>query len=186
MLKTVEFGHSEGTFTLKEILVCFVKLPSELQNCQNLTPQSSIGCVTQLLSLPFFSAQSSLRQIQIWPLWALLALAASNFCTILLILAWSNWPYKNILLHSAPWPSKKDDKITATQGKIPILPSCMQKHRTVCSRGNYILKVVLFFRFGHYRQVYFVTRTVNRLFWEFQRVELQKLIQFLKLVEMIW
>ena len=36
----MEFGHSEGTFTLKKFLVYLVKLPSELQNCQNLTRQS--------------------------------------------------------------------------------------------------------------------------------------------------
>ena len=36
----MEFGHSEGTFTLKIFLVYLVKLPSELQNCQNLTRQS--------------------------------------------------------------------------------------------------------------------------------------------------
>ena len=30
----MEFGHSEGTFTLKKILVYLVKVPSELQNSQ--------------------------------------------------------------------------------------------------------------------------------------------------------
>ena len=30
----MEFGHSEGTFTLKKILVSIVKVPSELQNSQ--------------------------------------------------------------------------------------------------------------------------------------------------------
>ena len=39
-LKLMEFGHSEGTFTLKKFLVYLVKVPSELQNCQNLTRQS--------------------------------------------------------------------------------------------------------------------------------------------------
>ena len=38
----MEFGHSEGTFTLKKFLVYLVKLPSELQNCQNLTRQSRL------------------------------------------------------------------------------------------------------------------------------------------------
>ena len=30
----MEFGHSEGTFTLKKILVYLVKVPSELRNSQ--------------------------------------------------------------------------------------------------------------------------------------------------------
>ena len=30
----MEFGHSEGTFTLKKILVYLVKVPSELRNTQ--------------------------------------------------------------------------------------------------------------------------------------------------------
>ena len=30
----IEFGHSEGTFTLKKFLVYLVKVPSELQNSQ--------------------------------------------------------------------------------------------------------------------------------------------------------
>ena len=30
----MEFGHSEGTFTLKKFLVYLVKLPSELGNSQ--------------------------------------------------------------------------------------------------------------------------------------------------------
>ena len=30
----MEFGHSEGTFTLKKFLVYFVKVPSELRNSQ--------------------------------------------------------------------------------------------------------------------------------------------------------
>ena len=38
-LKLMEFGHSEGTFKLKNFLVYLVKLPSELQNCQNWTRQ---------------------------------------------------------------------------------------------------------------------------------------------------
>ena len=37
---TMDFGHSEGIFTLRKFLVYLVKLPSELQNCQNLTRQS--------------------------------------------------------------------------------------------------------------------------------------------------
>ena len=36
----MEFGHSEGTFTLKNFLVYLVKVPSELRNCRNLTRQS--------------------------------------------------------------------------------------------------------------------------------------------------
>ena len=33
-IKTMEFGHSEGTFRLKKILVSIVKVPSELRNSQ--------------------------------------------------------------------------------------------------------------------------------------------------------
>ena len=36
----MDFGHSEGTVTLKNFLVHIVKLPSELQNSQNLTHES--------------------------------------------------------------------------------------------------------------------------------------------------
>ena len=36
---TMDFGHSEGTFTLRKFLVYFVKVPSELRNSQNLTRQ---------------------------------------------------------------------------------------------------------------------------------------------------
>ena len=58
-----------------------------------------------------FSAWASWSKLQIWLFCSLPAFAASNFCSNLLIFAWSNWPYKNILLHSAPWPSKKGVKI---------------------------------------------------------------------------
>ena len=36
----MEFGHSEGTFTLKKILVYLVNVPSELQNSQRAARES--------------------------------------------------------------------------------------------------------------------------------------------------
>ena len=44
----MEFGHSEGTFTLKKFLVYLVKMPSELQNSQNLTRESRFVVSTHL------------------------------------------------------------------------------------------------------------------------------------------
>ena len=37
---TMDFGHSEGTFTQRKFLFYLVKLPSELQISQNLTRES--------------------------------------------------------------------------------------------------------------------------------------------------
>ena len=44
----MEFGHSEGTFTLKKILVYFVKVPSELRNSQRGARESSFVVWTRL------------------------------------------------------------------------------------------------------------------------------------------
>ena len=44
----MEFGHSEGTFTLKNFWVSIVKVPSELQNSQNLTRDSRFVIATHL------------------------------------------------------------------------------------------------------------------------------------------
>ena len=139
----MEEVQGEGIFFprhLREKCILFVKLHLHREKVlkdffiHSPTEFDRLRYATFIPSL--FSAWASWSKLQIWLFCSLPAFAASNFCSNLLIFAWSNWPYKNILLHSAPWPSKKDDKITATQGKIPILPSCMQKHSTVWTRQS--------------------------------------------------
>ena len=58
----MEFGHSEGTFTLKNFLVYLVKEPSELQNCQNLTRQSRFVVYSR-------TRERKVVNDGIWPFW---------------------------------------------------------------------------------------------------------------------
>ena len=58
----MEFGHSEGTFTLKQFLVYFVKVPSELQDCQNWTRQGRFVLYSR-------TRERKVVDDGIWPFW---------------------------------------------------------------------------------------------------------------------
>ena len=78
-----------------------------------------------------FYAWASWSKLQIWLFCPLPAFAASNFCTNLLIFAWSNWPYKNILLHD------HEKKVTNSLLLRARFPSSLHACRSIeqCAEG---------------------------------------------------